>query len=222
MIRIVIADDHRIVSEGLCGLLERAPLMSVVAVAENGREAVRLALEHRADLVIMDVAMPELNGMDATRQILAAAPTTKVIALSMHADRRYVAGMLEAGVSGYLLKHSAFEELVVAIEAVRRGQVYLSPGVSDVIVSEFVRRGGPPEPGGAGPTTAAAALTAREREVTQLLAEGLSAREVADRLFLSVKTVETHRRRIYEKIGARSLADLTKFAIREGVTTLEH
>lgn len=217
MTRVVLADDHRIVSEGLRGLLERQPAMTVTAVARNGREAVRLALEHQADLVIMDVAMPELNGIEATRQIKAAAPATKVIALSMHADRRYVSGMLEAGVSGYLLKHSAFEELVTAIEAVLGGHVYLSPGVSDVVVSELVQRGG----ARAEASGADARLTPREREVTQLLAEGLSARQIAARLFLSVKTVESHRRRILEKIGAQSIAELTKFAIREGVTTLE-
>lgn len=218
MTRVVLADDHQIVSEGLRGLLERQPAMTVVAVARDGREAVRLALEHRADLVIMDVAMPELNGIEATRQIKAAAPATKVIALSMHSDRRYVSGMLEAGVSGYLLKHSAFEELVVAIEAVLGGHVYLSPGVSDVVVSELVQRSGGARAEEEG---SAARLTPREREVTQLLAEGLSARQIAARLFLSVKTVESHRRRILEKIGAKSIAELTKFAIREGVTTLE-
>lgn len=214
MTRIVVADDHRIVCEGLCGLLRGEPDLAVVAVAENGREAVRLALEHRADLVIMDVAMPELNGVDATRQIKAAAPGIRVIALSMHADRRYVTGMLEAGVNGYLLKQSAFEELVVAIEAVLQGRVYLSPGISDAVVQELFHRGNQPPRG-------SEALSPREREITQLLAEGLTARQVAERLFLSVKTVESHRRRIFEKVGVSSLAELTKFAIREGVTTLD-
>lgn len=216
-IRILIADDHKIVGDGLKVLLEAQPEMGIVAQALNGREAVQLALKQKPDVVIMDVAMPDLNGLEAARQILAANPRIKVLALSMHADRRYVTGMLSAGASGYILKHCAFEELVQAIRVVLSDQVYLSPSIAGIVVQELTqskslrtRASGPHQ-----------ALTAREREVLQLIAEGHSAREIAQRLHLSVKTIETHRRQMMEKLEIRSVADLTKFAIREGLTFLD-
>ena len=218
-IRILIADDHKIVCDGLKALLEAQPDMEIVAQADNGREAVKLAQKQKPDMIIMDVAMPDLNGLEAMRQILSNNPHIKVIALSMHADKRYVTGMLSSGASGYILKHCAFEELVHAIRIVLSNQVYLSPTIAGIVVKELAqsksRRAR--QSISASPQT----LTSREREVLQLIAEGHSAREIALRLHLSVKTVETHRRQMMEKLEIRSIADLTKFAIREGLTTLD-
>ena len=217
-IRILIADDHKIVCDGLKALLKAQPEMEIVAQAANGREAVKLAHQQKPDMVIMDVAMPDLNGLEAVRQILSAHPHIKVIALSMHSDRRYVTGMLSAGASGYILKHCAFEELVHAIHVVLSNQVYLSPAIAGIVVSELAQskasrsRQSP---------SVSRQLTSREREVLQLIAEGHSARDIAQRLHLSVKTIETHRRQMMEKLGIHSVADLTKFAIREGLTSLE-
>jgi two-component system, NarL family, response regulator NreC len=218
-IRILIADDHKIVCDGLKALLEAQPDMEIVAQAENGREAVKLVQKQKPDMVIMDVAMPDLNGLEAVRQILSTHPHIKVIALSMHADRRYVTGMLSAGASGYILKHCAFEELVHAIRVVLSNQVYLSPTIAGIVVQELAQsKSSRPQQ---STSSSNQALTPREREVLQLIAEGHSAREIAQRLHLSVKTIETHRRQMMEKLEIRSIADLTKFAIREGLTTLD-
>jgi len=208
-LRILLVDDHQIVREGLRILLEKEPDMEVAAEAEDGRAAVRLAREVSPQVVIMDVAMPDLNGIEATRQIVAECPGIKVIALSMHADRRFVANMLKAGASGYLLKDSAFEELARAIRTVAADKVYLSPEVSDIVVRDYVK--GPQEE-----ASVYSLLTPREREVLQLLAEGKATREIADCLHVSVKTVETHRQQIMYKLKVRSVAELTKYAIRGG------
>ena len=213
--RILIADDHRIVREGLRSLLDEQPDMQVIAEADNGRDAVERVDELAPDVVVMDVAMPQLNGIEATRRIVRGRPGTKVIALSMHADRRFTAEMLRAGAAGYLVKDSAFEELVTAIRAVVEGKVYLSPHIADVVVDDYVRRLPGDEPG------VYTALSAREREVLQLLAEGKATKEVARVLHVSVKTVETHRRQIMQKLDLHSVAELTKYAIREGLTSVE-
>jgi DNA-binding NarL/FixJ family response regulator len=212
---IVLADDHRMVREGLRSLLESEPDMHVVAEAENGRRAVELAAELTPDVLVMDIGMPALNGIEATRQILGDRPGTKVVALSMHSDRRFVSEMLKAGASAYLLKAGAFEELINAIRTVVAQKVYLSPRIADVVVDDYVRHLPKAEP------SAFASLTAREREVLQLLAEGKATKQAAAILRVSVKTVETHRRQIMEKLDLHSVAELTKYAIREGLTTLE-
>jgi two-component system, NarL family, response regulator NreC len=212
--RILLADDHRIMREGLRALLSGQPGISVVAEAENGRKAVQMARELTPDLVIMDVSMPDLNGIEATRQIAADNPDIRIIALSIHQDRRFVLQMFRAGASGYLLKDCAFEELTRAIRAVSDGQAYLSPGIAGVVVGEFLRNLV------AEGAQNAPSLTAREREVLQLMAEGKTTKEIASRLSISVKTVETHRRLIMEKLHLNSVAELTKYAIREGLTTL--
>lgn len=217
-IRILIADDHKIVCDGLKALLKAQPEMEIVGQASNGREAVKLARQQKPDMVIMDVAMPDLNGLEAVRQILTAHPHIKVIALSMHSDRRYVTGMLSAGASGYILKHCAFEELVQAIHIVLSHQVYLSPAIAGIVVQELAQSKTSPL---RQPVPSSQSLTSREREVLQLISEGHSAREIAQRLHLSVKTIETHRRQMMEKLGIHSIADLTKFAIREGLTSLD-
>ncbi len=217
-IRILIADDHKIVCDGLKAMLAAQPEMEIVAQAANGREAVRLAQKQKPDMVIMDIAMPDLNGLEAVRQILSNDPRIKVIALSMHADRRYVTGMLSAGASGYILKHCAFEELVQAIHVVLSNQVYLSPAIAGIVVEELARS---KQSRSRKARAGVQSLSSREREVLQLISEGHSGRDIAQRLHLSVKTVETHRRQMMDKLGIHSVADLTKFAIREGLTSLD-
>jgi DNA-binding NarL/FixJ family response regulator len=197
-------------------LLDREPQFTVVATAHDGREAQELARKHRPDVVVMDISMPELNGIDATRRILEELPTTKVIALTVHGDRRTVAEMLAAGAAAYVLKDAAVEELVTAIRTATSGKVYLSPRIAGVVVEQYVHRGENGSPAGVYER-----LTAREREVLQLTAEGKATKEVAHCLKVSVKTAETHRRAIMEKLGLHSIAELTKYAIREGLTTIE-
>jgi DNA-binding NarL/FixJ family response regulator len=213
-VRIILAEDHRITREGLVNLLQERSDMEVVGEAENGREAVKLASELSPDLVIMDVTMPDLNGIDATRIITSGSNNTKVIALSMYSDKQFVQGMIQAGASGYLLKDCAFEELVAAIQAVIQGDTYLSPGIAGIVVQDYLNKLTTDR------SSADTVLTAREREVLQLIAEGNSTKEIAARLSVSVKTVETHRRQIMEKLGIFSIAELTKYAIREGLTSL--
>jgi DNA-binding NarL/FixJ family response regulator len=210
---ILIADDHRLLREGLRALLERDGF-EVVGEADNGRSAVRLAKQLQPDIVITDIAMPDLNGVEATRQICAEAPRSKILALSMHTESRFVLGILEAGASGYLLKDAAFEELSVAIKALLKGQTYLSPAVADVVVRHSLGRLEPKK------RTPQARLSQREQEVLQLIAEGKSTREIAAMLYVSVKTVETHRKQIMDKLNIHSIAGLTKYAVREGLTSL--
>ena len=210
---ILIADDHRLLREGLRALLEREGFQ-VVAEADNGRSAVKLAKQLQPDIVITDIAMPDLNGVEATRQICAEAPRSKVLALSMHAESRFVLGILEAGASGYLLKDSAFEELAGAIKAILKDQIYLSPAIAGVVLSQSLSRLG------SKCRSQQIELSKREREVLQLIAEGKSTKEIAATLYVSVKTVETHRKQIMDKLDIHSIAELTKYAIREGVAFL--
>ena len=213
-IKVLIADDHQIVRQGLRTLLEREPDLEVVAEAENGRSTVRLARESHPEVIIMDVAMPDMNGIEATRQIISEMPKMKVIALSMYADRRFVANMLKAGASGYLLKDCASEELVRAIRVVLTHKTFLSPGVADIVVKDYVQA-----PLGRE-ASVFSILSNREREVLQLMAEGKSTNQIAECLHVSVKTVETHRQQMMQKLKMHSVAELTKYAIREGLTTL--
>ncbi len=214
-VSILLVDDHKITRDGLRAMFEKQPDMEVAAEAESGREAVKLAMEIKPDVIVMDISMPDLNGIDATRQILAELPRTKVIALSMYSDRRYVIGMLKAGVSGYLLKNCAFEELARAVSTVMDNQTYMSSKVADTVMQDYTRNLSIED------TSTVSALTTREREVLQLIAEGLSSAQIASRLFVSVKTVSTHRRQIMEKLNIYSIAELTKYALREGLTSLE-
>jgi len=214
-IRVLLADDHKIFRDGLRTLIEKEAGMEVIAEAENGRKAVKMAEKLSPNVIIMDVSMPDLNGIEATRKIIAGTSNVKVIALSMHSDRRFVLGMLEAGASAYLLKDCAFAELVSAIRQVAAGNTYLSPKIADVVVKGYLNKVSDSS------LTTRTVLTSREREILQLLAEGLSAKEIAAHLNLSIKTIETHRRNIMEKLEIHTIAELTKYAIREGLVALE-
>ncbi len=213
--RILLADNHKLFVDGLRTMLAKLPGTEIVGEAGDGRTAVRLAQELQPDLVIMDIGMPVLNGMDATRQLRSELPAVKVLAVSMHADRQYVSGMLAAGASGYVVKDSAFAELAQAIQVVMRGGRYLSPEVVDVLVDDYVHRLAP------APGSGLDRLSAREREVLQLIAEGHATADIAARLHVSRKTVETHRKNVMLKLELRSVAELTKFAVREGLTSLD-
>jgi DNA-binding NarL/FixJ family response regulator len=212
-IRILLADDHPIFREGVRSLLDSQPGVEVVAEVEDGAGAVEAARTQKPDVVVIDVSMPGMNGLDATLRIIAEEPDTKVLCLSMHSDRRFVDAALRSGARGYLLKECALEELATAIQAVVAGQIYVSPRLADTVLAGYRADG--------GERSALDLLTPREREVLQLLAEGHSAQDIASRLYVSVKTVGTHREHLMQKVKTRSLAGLTKFAIREGLTSAE-
>ena len=214
-IRIILADDHKIILDGLGSLLEKETGMEVIAEADDGRKTVELARKLSPDVIIMDIGMPNMNGVEATRQIVADAPKVKVIGLSMHSDRSFVGEMLKAGASGYLLKKSAFEELVVAIRTVVANKTYLSPEITGIIVEEYVSHSSKSD------QSPSSVLTSKEREVLQLLSEGKTAKEIALILHTSVSTMETHRSHIMKKLDINSIPQLTKYAIREGLTSLE-
>lgn len=214
-IKVMLVDDHQVFREGLRSLLEQQNDLQVVGDVETGRSAVDQALRLKPDVVIMDIAMPELNGIEATRQICAKAPDTKVVALSMHSDKRFIAGMLQAGALGYLLKANAFEEVVQAVRTVLTNKHYVSRDTADTIVRDYVTQITQATP------ERRAELSPREREVLQLLAEGFATKEVAERLHVSSNTVDTHRAHIMAKLNVNSFADLVKYAIREGLTSLE-
>jgi DNA-binding NarL/FixJ family response regulator len=213
-IKILLADDHKLIREGLRALISEEPGMAVVAEAEDGRTAVQQTAKLSPDVVIMDISMPGLNGIEATRQILSKSPAPKVIALSMHMERRMILEMLNAGASGYLLKDCAFGEVIRAIETVMSNCTYLSPRIADIIVKDYVHR--IPR----NDLSSLTLLSPREREVLQLLAEGRKTRDIAVTLHVSAKTVDTYRLQIMEKLGIHSIAELTKYAIREGLTSI--
>jgi DNA-binding NarL/FixJ family response regulator len=214
-VRIILADDHKIMREGLRALLAKQKEIEVIAEADSGRGVIELCSQLHPDVVVIDISMPDLNGIDAARQITRDAPDIKVIALSMHSDKKYVKEMLAAGASGYLLKDAAFEELGMAIATVLKNKTYLSPQITDTVVKDYVNENVPQN------SIASTALSSREREVLQLIAEGKSTRDIAAKLYVSVKTVETHRKQIMDKLGLNSIAELTKYAIREGLTSVE-
>jgi len=213
--RILLVDDHAIIREGLRSLLVNQPDIEVVGQAEDGLKALELVRKLGPDIVIMDITMPNLNGIDAARRILSERAGTRIIALSMHSSRRFVTEILKAGASGYILKECLFGELVEAIQTVLKGGTYLSPRITGVIVKDYVRRMSK------GYRAEAPDVTEREREVLQLLAEGKSTKQIAQRLHISPKTVESNRRNIMDKLGIHSVAELTKYAVREGLTPLE-
>jgi two-component system, NarL family, response regulator NreC len=211
-IRILLADDHTVVRKGLRLLLESVPEFQVIADASSGREAVAMAEEHLPDVIVMDVAMPILNGIEAARQITAKLPQTAVVFLSMHGDESYVLRALKAGARAYLLKDSAEYDLIQAVKAVSEGKAFFSPAISKMLVEDYMR-----QMRERGVEDSYELLTTREREVLQLLAEGKSNKDVAALLNLSLYTVETHRSNIFQKLNLHSGAELILYAIRKGV-----
>ena len=209
--KILVADDHTLMRAGLVTLIARLPEMEVVAEAEDGRKALRLARDLQPDIVLMDIAMPGLNGLEAAERIHGILPAVKIIILSMHASEEYVAQALKAGASGYLLKDAATTELEMALKSVSMGQFYLSPAISRQVVDTMLR-GGP---------TGLDLLTPRQREILQLIAEGKSTREIADTLHLSVKTVETHRAQLMERLDIHDVAGLIRYALRKGLISAD-
>ncbi|MBC8374658.1 MAG: response regulator transcription factor [FCB group bacterium] len=213
-VNIILADDHALFREGLLSILNDELGFTVVAQAENGREVVKLARKMEVDVIVMDIAMPELNGIEATSQVLHDNPDIKVIALSMHSDRHFVQGMLKAGAKGYLLKDCAGGELISAVREVLQDRYYISEEISTSVLNDYV--GKLVDEG-----NEVSELTSREKEVLQLIAEGKSTQGIAETLFISVKTVEAHRVKIKTKLKLNSIPELTKYAIREGLTSLE-
>jgi len=212
-IRILIADDHTIVRDGLASSIEHEEDMALVGQASQGHQAVELARRLTPDVAVMDISMPDLNGIEATRQIRRESPHTKIIGLSMHSSTRYVREMFKAGATGYLLKDCNFDELARAIRAIADGQSYITPAVSQTVITSCIQE--PRET----PKGAFSVLTPREREVLQLMAEGQSTKQIARHLFISPKTVEAHRLKVMHKLDIDNLAQLTKYAIKEGLTS---
>ncbi|MEW5735983.1 MAG: response regulator transcription factor [Thermodesulfobacteriota bacterium] len=209
--KILLADNHAMVREGLAALLNASAAFQVVATASDGGEAVKMALKHRPEVVVMDVNMPGLNGMEATRQIRESLPDTPIVAISAYADKRYVRGMLQAGASAYILKENAFEDLLAAMESVRKGKRYFSPRVLDIAMDDYLNslqevEGSP-----------CSRLTGREREVFQLLAEGKNPSQISDRLHVSSRTVSSHKKSLMTKLGIKSVSELALLALREGL-----
>jgi DNA-binding NarL/FixJ family response regulator len=213
--KILLVDDHMIIREGLRAILEKQPEIVVVGEAADGHEAIVRARTVDPDVIVMDVSMRGLNGIDATARIVNEFPRIKVIGLSMNSDRRYVLAMLAAGAVGYILKDTASQELIRALRMVAAGHTYLSPEITGIVVDTAVHGSRPVE------ASAASALSTREREVLQLLAEGRTSKDISSQLHIAVTTVDTHRRQIMCKLKLRTIAELTKYAIREGLTPLD-
>lgn len=212
MMRVVLADDHGLVRAGIRSVLERMPDVEIVGEASDGAQALQIVSERKTDLVLMDIAMPVMNGLDVAAEIAKEVPETKVLILSMHDDDEYVVQALRRGVVGYLLKDAAAAELEVAVGAISRGETYLSPAISRKVIDGYLAR-----------STSAGdqALTPRQTEVLKLIARGMSTKQVASTLKLSVKTVESHRTVLMERLGIRDLAGLVRYAIRSGLITSE-
>lgn len=215
--KVILADDHTIVRKGLRSLLDAERDMNVIGEAGDGREAIELVAQLKPHIVVMDIGMPLLNGLEATRRILKKHPETKVLILTMHTNEEYVFEILRAGASGYIVKKAAPTELVAAIRAIREGESFLSPSISKKVIDEYVQRAGEENRG----EDAFEFLTNREREVLQLIAEGHSTRGIAEKLFVSVKTVEAHRSNLLKKLDLHGTADLTRYAIRKGIVDTE-
>jgi len=215
-IKILLVEDHTLVRKGLVSLLESESEIEVVGEAENGREALAMAESLQPDIIVMDMSMPELNGLDATRQILKSNPLTSIIILTMYTDEEYVIEVIKTGAKGYLFKQAAPTELITAINTVNKGEIYLSPQISET-VKELIKTEIP-----RNSSKKDNVLTSREREIVQLIAEGNSNKKIAEVLFISVKTVDSHRTKIMSKLKLHSTADITRYAIRKGLVSAEH
>jgi DNA-binding NarL/FixJ family response regulator len=213
--KILLADDHRLFRDGLRTLLDKQADMEVVGETSDGSQTIAAVSEKKPNIILMDISMPNLNGIDATRRIISENPSIKIIILSMHSDQKFVVEALKSGAVGYLLKDCAIDELIGAIRIVAAGQIYLARDIEDAVIKDYLKLADNRQ--GSAFTT----LSIREREVLQLLAKGLSTKETASKLNISIKTVETHRKQIMDKLGIYSIAELTKYAIREGLTPLD-
>lgn len=214
--KILLADDHAITRAGIKQALDSEGNFEIVAEAEDGRNAIDLARVHQPDIAILDISMPVLNGIDAACQILEEFPKIKIIFLSMHSDKRYVQRALQVGVSGYILKDCAIEEISLALKHINRGGFYLSPSITGIVVEGFRQKISPESH-----ISDSKLLTPKEREVLQMVAEGCTSKEIADRTHVSIKTIEARRRQIMEKLDIHSIAELTKYAIKEGLTSID-
>ncbi|RIH64699.1 DNA-binding response regulator [Mariniphaga sediminis] len=212
--KVLIADDHQLFREGLVNLISSAPDIEVIAEAKDGKEATDRAKKLKPDVVLIDIGMPQMNGIEATRIIKKEDPGIKVIAVSMHSDRQFVKGVLEAGADGYLLKNCTYRQLIEAIQSVVSGKKYLSDDITEMVIQGYLE---PEEDNPEGQVE----LSERELEVLKLYAEGKSTREISEKLFISVKTVGTHKQHIFEKLGLKSNADMVKYAIKEGLIQLQ-
>lgn len=213
-IKIIIADDHRLFREGLVNLLSDSKDIEILAQAENGADAIAKAKELNPDVIIMDIGMPVLNGVEATGKLLKELPAIKVIALSMHSDKQYIKGMLEAGASGYLFKNCAYDELIEAIHTVNAGKKYLSDKITEIMIQDYLgKEESIPE--------SDSELTERESEILKLIAEGASTSEISELLFVSVKTIGTHKQHLLEKLNLKTSTDLVKYAIKKGIISLD-
>jgi len=213
--KILLADNHTLVRAGIRALLEQIPNVVVVGEAADGREAIKLVEQHRPNLVLMDITMPVMNGLEATVRIVKDFPQTRVVMIAVHTDEEYVLQALRAGAAGYLLKDAGRAELEIAVAAVARNETYLSPAVSRHVVGDYVRRTG------SGVEGRLQTLTPRQREILQLIAEGKSTKEIASILDVSVKTVETHRAQLMERLDIHDVAGLVRYAIRTGIVTAD-
>jgi DNA-binding NarL/FixJ family response regulator len=213
-ITVIIADDHTIVRDGIRSLLEKQPDIEVVAEADNGRTTLKHAQQLSPDVIIMDIGMRELNGIDATRQIIGKLPNVKILALSMYSDKQFIKEMLKAGASGYMLKDSAFRELVDAIRVVANNKIYISPSIAGVVTRDYLKHLAEKD------DSVRSVLTPREVEVLQLLVEGKSTKQTASILCVSIKTIESHRKNIMKKLNIDNMVGLVKYAIREGIIPL--
>jgi len=211
-LRVIVADDHTLVRAGFCSLVRHIPGVEVVAEAQDGHEALDLIAEHRPDIVLLDITMPRLNGLDVAARVVESHPHVRVIILSMHPDEEYVLRALRIGVAGYLIKDAGTQELEMAIESVAQGKTFLSPSISEK-VAQYVRRVG---------DGSEEVLTSRQREVLQLIAEGLTNREIAEILGISVKTVESHRTHLMNRLEIHDVAGLVRYAIRIGLVDMTH
>lgn len=212
--KVLIADDHQLFREGLVNLLSSAPDIEVIAEAEDGKDATEKAMKLKPDVILIDIGMPNMNGIEATRVLKKDLPDLKIIAVSMHSDRQFVKGILEAGADGYLLKNCTYRQLIDAIESVKSGKKYLSDDITEMIIKGYL------DPGDSE-TETYTELSEREMEILKLYAEGKSTREISEKLFISVKTVGTHKQHILEKLGLKTNADLVKYAIKEGLIQLQ-
>lgn len=212
-IKVLIADDHQLFREGLVNLLFSAPDIEVIAQAEDGVQAIEKAKHYKPDVILIDIAMPNMNGIEATRKLKKELPEIKIIAVSMHSDRQYVKGILEAGADGYLLKNCTYRQLTDAIQSVNIGKKFLSEDITELVINGYLNYSENDSDGYSD-------LSQREQEIFQLFAEGKSTREIAEKLFISVKTVGTHKQHIFEKLELKTNADIVKYALKKGLIQL--